>query len=56
VRLDCEGLCCIRSKMLSFEQNGLGTRLSAYRKQRALASVKSKVERHICNDPLIKAI
>src|ERR1700676_5761663 len=55
VRLDCEGLCCILSKMLSFEQNGLGTRLSTDRKPRALASVKSKEERHICNDPLIKA-
>jgi hypothetical protein len=56
VRLDCEGLCCIRSKMLSFEQNGLGTRLPTTESQGRWRQSTRKEDRHICNDPLIKAI
>src|ERR1700747_2030948 len=42
VLLDCDRLCCIRSKMLSFEQNGPGSQTVHNRKSRSLASVKSK--------------
>src|SRR3984893_5564863 len=55
VRLDCEGLCCILSKMLRFEQNGLGSQTAYNRKPRSRQSTR-KEDRHICNDPLIKAI